>query len=324
MPSKLPSQNLTYTARARLFILVLLLVLPVLGIQIYGAWSDLQQALNERKLASVNAAAHAQSDFDALLLDTRGVLSDLVRVGELRGSFGCAVLFPELRLALARLTPEATNVALAHTDGSIYCSTNPVRADANASGLVDFQAAKETREMALGIYATAELDAAPATSASPLLSISYPVLTSSGSVPTIVVATLGIQWLANWKNEIFLPSGSAITLIAPNGEVLWRNLSGEEVSLSGILSAAPEVMRAVQQGTYSIESPDFDGITRLNTFVPLGSGDRVAAYTWDIRWKSCTGRHTRTCTGSCFFLEYCLLPCLGLPGGEARSFSFSP
>ncbi|MRR32071.1 PAS domain S-box protein, partial [bacterium] len=99
--------------------------------------------------------------------------------------------------------------------------------------------------------------------------ISYPVLSFNGEIQTVIFATFEVGWLQNWQNEIDLPTGAAVTLIAPDSTVLWRTISGEPVPVGGLQISEAAWYSAAPIGTTVVEGADFDGVTRLNTLTLL-------------------------------------------------------
>jgi len=281
--------NFYNTARARLFLLVLLVVIPSLGVQVFGAWNDLQQTLDERKLESVRAIDHAQSDFDQVLIDSRAVFTDLVRLNDIRSSNNCTQVFTALRFAYERLAPDAVNLALADAHGNIYCAINPVQGDRNIALQSDFQATLQTLDISAGIY---RLN--PSTGL-PFVSVSYPALSLDGKVQTVIVATFETNWLENWQSEISLPAGASVTLLAPDGTALWQTVSGEKMPVNGLAASESDWFRSLQAGQTVVEGPDFDGVVRLHTITPLGNSailhlgypvNELYSQAYDnLRWK---------------------------------------
>jgi PAS domain S-box-containing protein len=265
MSLRSPKIKLYNTARARLFLLVLLVVIPALGVQVFGAWSDLQQTLNERKLESVRFTDHAQSDFDHLLIETRTVFTDLVRLNDIRSSNNCTQVFTALRFAYERLAPDAVNLALADAHGNIYCAINSVQGDRNIASQTDFQSALQTLDLSAGEY---RLN--PSTG-QPFVNVSYPALSLDGKVQTVIVATFETNWLENWQSEISLPDGASVTLLAPDGAALWQTVGMEKVSVNGLTAPESDWFRSLQEGENAVEGADFDGVVRLHTIVPLGN-----------------------------------------------------
>jgi PAS domain S-box-containing protein len=260
-----PKIRLYNKARARLFLLVLLVVIPALGVQVYGAWSDLQQTIDERKLESVKVVDHAQSDFDHLLIETRTVFTDLVRLNDIRSTNNCAQVFTALRFAYERLAPDAVNLALADAQGNIYCAVNPVQGDRNIAAQSDFQTAFQTLDLSAGVY---RLN--PSTGL-PFVSVSYPALSLDGKVQTVIVATFETRWLEIWQSEISLADGASVTLLALDGTALWRTVSGEKIPVDGLTASGSDWFGSLQAGETVVEGPDFDGVSRLHTIIPLGN-----------------------------------------------------
>jgi len=260
-----PETSFWNKSRTRIFGLVLLIVIPALVVQIIGASYDLQQSLNERKLESVRILHHAQSDFAHLLDDARRAFSDLIRVKEMRSPDNCTQVFPLLRFAYERIAPDAINMGLADASGNIYCAINPVQGDTSIAAQPDFQAALQTLDMAAGVYRLDE------STNLPIVNLSYPVLSFNGEVQTVIFATFDVRWLSNWQSEVDLPSGAAVTLIAPDGSVLLRTISSEIVPVTGLLASAASWYTASPVGTTVEEGVDLDGVTRLNTLTPLGN-----------------------------------------------------
>jgi len=259
------------TARARLFVLVSLVVLPALVVLVYGAWSDLQQNLDERRAVSTHAAKQAQAEFAGLLDETRAVFTDLVRVPQMRAPNNCTQVFTSLRFAYERLAPNVTNLGLAEANGEIYCAINPVQGGKNLAKQVDFIAALESLDLSLGLYAPNPV------AGSPLVSLSYPILSFDGQVQTVIFATFDTRWLETWQGKTALPKGTALTLFTPDGRVLWRTVSGKQVPVNGRQAAGQERFPGIQAEQTASEGPDLDGVIRLNTFVPLQLEQQPAA-----------------------------------------------
>ncbi|RPI32132.1 MAG: PAS domain S-box protein [Chloroflexota bacterium] len=270
--SSLPRGPFWRSARARLFLLVLLVMVPALAVQIAGAWSDLQKEIGERKLEVTHVMAHAQGDFETLLDHSRTVFADLVRVNEIRKPDNCNQAYNSLRLAYERLAPEATNVGLSDVEGNIYCSVVPVFGDLNIAAQPQFQRAMKTLDLSVGAYTLNPLTGTPA------LSIAYPVLSFNSQVVTVIFVTYELQWLDVWQNEVALPEDTALTLVATDGAILKRSVSGQVVTGSRATALDSAWFATLQDGQTVIEAPDLDGVKRLHTLVPLALNSQSSAY----------------------------------------------
>jgi len=257
--------------RGRLLLLVLLVVAPALLVQVAGAWSDLQQEIASRKEELARETEHARGDFETLLGETRQAFTELVAQNEMRRSNNCVQMFGALRLAYQRLAPEAVNLGLANAGGEIYCAVSPVLGQVQIGDRPHFQSAVEILDLAVGEYGLNPLSGAP------VLEIAYPVLSFDGKVQTVIFASFELTWLEKWRNEVAMPPGVALTLLAPDGAVLYRAVDGRPVeNVSTAREAAWYV--PLRSGEAVVESADLDGARRLNTLVELEHDGQLAAY----------------------------------------------
>jgi HAMP domain-containing protein len=181
-------------------------------------------------------------------------------------------VFTSLCFAYERLAPNVTNLGLAEANGEIYCAVNPVQGGKNIAAQPDFIAASQSLDLALGLYT-----AHPA-AGSPLVSVSYPILSFDGQVQKLIFATFDTRWLETWQSKAALPEGAALTLLNPDGRPLWRSVSGENVPFNGEQAAEAEPLHAPQEGAAPSESPDLDGVIRLNITLPLNLGEQSAGF----------------------------------------------
>jgi PAS domain S-box-containing protein len=262
---------LWHGTRARLFLLVLLTVIPATAVQFVGAWSNLQQNLADRTTEVTHAASHAQGDFDTLLTRARTVFTDLVRLNEMRTPNSCTLIFTSLRLSYERLAPEATNLGLSDASGNLYCAVNPVQGESNLAAQPYFQNAVKTLDMSVGAYARNPLTGAAS------FAVAYPVTSFEGQVQTVIVAVFDASWLTAWQNEASLPDGAAYTLLSLESEPLLRVVDGKAVELTA--AAAPAAwLGPLQAGQSVMQAPDLDGVMRLHALAPLSLKGQTAAY----------------------------------------------
>jgi PAS domain S-box-containing protein len=118
-----------------------------------------------------------------------------------------------------------------------------------------------------------------------VVNVAYPVLSFDGQVQTVVVATFAERWLESWQQRRSLPPGSAVTLLADDGAVLWRTVDGKRAPVSGqsIREGSQEALTeawlaALAAGESVFSGADLDGVDRLQALTPLQLGDQVAGY----------------------------------------------
>jgi PAS domain S-box-containing protein len=262
---------LRQSTRGRLILLVLLVAVPGFVVQLYGAWSDLQQDIAARKQDARQLVVRAQANFETLLDTSRTVFSELVPLNAMRTPDNCTQVFNNLRLAYERLAPDATNIGLSDARGNIYCAVNPVLGESNLADQPHFVRAINSLDMAIGDYAVNPVNGQST------LSLAYPVLSFDGKIETVIFITYELNWLEDWQKEIALPPGTALTLVSQDGDILQRYLNGSEASAEGSAAETPWYA-SLQNGQDGFEAQDFDGVTRLHMIAPLRLGSQNAAW----------------------------------------------
>ena len=262
---------LRQSTRGRLILLVLLVVVPAFLVQLYGAWSDLQQDIAARKENAGSMVVRAEGHFQTILDTSRTVFSELVRLNAIHAPHNCTEVFNDLHLAYERLAPDATNIGLSDANGNIYCATHVVVGQKNIAEEPHFVRAIESLDMAVGDYSRNPVTGVPN------LNITYPVLSFDGKVETVIFITYELHWMESWQNQVALPADTAITLVSPDGEILERYFNGLRIGGEGSAAQA-QWYAALRNGQEAVEAPDLDGVTRLHMLAPLRLGSQTAAW----------------------------------------------
>jgi PAS domain S-box-containing protein len=262
---------LRQSTRGRLILLVLLVAVPGFLVQLYGAWSDLQQDIAAGKQDARQIVVRAQGNFETLLDTSRTVFSELVPLNAMRTPDNCTQVFNNLRLAYERLAPDATNIGLSDARGNIYCAVNAVVGESNIADQPHFLRAINSIDMAIGDYVVNPV------SGQPTFSIAYPVLSFDRKIETVIFITYELNWVEEWQKEIALPPGTALTLISIDGDILQRYLNGAKTSAEGN-AAETKWYSSLQNGQDGLEALDIDGVTRLHMIAPLQLGSETAAW----------------------------------------------
>lgn len=262
---------LRQSTRGRLILLILLVAVPGLLVQIYGAWSDLQQDIAARKRDARQIVVRAQGNFETLLDTSRTAFSELVRMNAVRTPDNCTQVFNDLRLVYERLAPAAINVGLSDAEGNIYCAINVVMGKSNIADEPHFLRATQSLDIAIGDYTATPFNGLPT------LSVAYPVLSFDRKIETVIFITYELRWLEDWQKEIALPTDTALTLISVDGDILQRYLNGSRASGEGSV-AETQWYRSLQTAQDGLEAPDIDGVTRLHNLAPLQLDSQTAAW----------------------------------------------
>ncbi len=252
--------------RARIFLIVLLILLPILGL-VYV--NDQQEERIWADLALVQArhlAAHVSGDYSDLVSDTQRLLASLARLPEIRTAGpGCGSV-----LAWYRETyPAYTNLGVIDRRGNLVCSALPMPGAVYAGDREYFRHVIETHQFAVGEYQIGRVTYQAG------LNFGYPVLDSTGDVRAVLFAALDLRGLSLLGAGTVLPAGSIATLVDREGTVLTRSpdpdrWKGRPLPETAVLNA----IRSQDKGVVETQGPD--GIQRVYGFAALsgnpGSG----------------------------------------------------
>lgn len=259
-----------YSLRFRLFLLILLTILPlatVMGGNIVSARRSAIQNIENELLDLSRSILHQQ---DNLIQDTRILFTDLSSSPDLHPDDpeACSAFLEELQAQ----NPQYTTILLATSEGNVFCSgvlSDPV----NLADREYFQHTLQRGDFVVGKYIIGRL------TGKPLLPLAYPVLDHGGNVAYVLAVGLDLDWLDQLIQLAALPPGSTVTLLDREATILARapnadNLVGQTVPESALFQAILE-----QQGDGMLDGPGLDGTPRLYAFAPLVAvGEDVDVY----------------------------------------------
>jgi signal transduction histidine kinase len=248
--------------RVRLFLLVLLAVLPALSLIIYSGLKQREQdatraGQNAQEFTQQAAARYAQTSEE-----TRQLLVLISKVSYLRESEQCDALLKSLRLDL----PQYRSIGVASTNGEVFCSSIPLSQPLNVADRSYFQEAIAQQRFSQIYFQISRV------SGQASLAYGYPWNDQSGAALGAVIAAIDLPALWDSLSGSGLPEGSRITLFDKEGIVLARNLDadqwiGKPLEDSTIFAA----MRGGAGGTF--EAADLDGVQQLYAFTRIGAGE---------------------------------------------------
>jgi steroid delta-isomerase-like uncharacterized protein len=260
--------SLSKNLRVRFLLLVLLAVLPALGLLIYTAADQRDQAVANARGEASNLASLAAADESRLIEGTRQLLVVLARLPEVRN--GDAAACNALLADMLADFPLYANLGVIAPDGRLTCSAVPAPGPTNLSDRLYFQQAAVRRDFAVGEYQTGRVTGVET------LNCGYPVLDSDGRLLAVVYAALSLDWLNNFAAAANLPADAVLTVIDRHGTVLVRQPeSAQWVGRS--LLGTPVVETILEQGTGVTEAAGESG-PYLYGFVPLAGGTSGSAY----------------------------------------------
>ncbi len=263
--------SLLGSLRVRFMLLVLIALLPALGLLVYVADGQRDQAVEDAQEDARRFAMLAAADQKRLLDSTRQLLVALAVLPEVRGGDPevCSALLSTLRGEV----PLYANLGVIELDGDLACSAVPPPGPTNLADRVYFRRAIETGDFAVGEYQIGRVTGLPT------LNCGYPVVDEAGQILAVVYAALDLIWLNEFAAEAGLPEGSVLTVVDRTGTVLVHHPDPAEESWIGrSLAGTPVVETILSRGAGTTEAPGEDGRSYLYAFEPLAGGAAGSAY----------------------------------------------
>ncbi len=247
--------------RGRLFLLVLLAVLPAFALTWYTGWEN-----RERQRASVAGdtvalARIVANDQERVIDGTKQILSDLAMVPEARS--GDPTRFLSYFALLMKLYPGYASFSVIDPAGNVLVSRPPVEHPTNFSDRVWFERVLTTRDFAVGNYQKGQL------TGKQVVVGAWPVVDAAGRVVSVLAAGLDITWLNQIAATAQLPRGALLALVDRQGNVVARYPAAVGVLGRGLPDAAL-IARMRQQDEGTVELAGEDGVSRVYAFTPVG------------------------------------------------------
>src|SRR3990172_5127808 len=142
--SRLPLASL----RVRLFLLVLLAVLPAAALILYTGWEQRRHAATEAQADALRLTRLAASEHQRLIKGAHQLLLALAQLPSVRSrdAAGCNALFA----GLLKQYPRYANFGASTPDGEVFCSALPLRGPTNNADRAYFRLALQSRDFAAG------------------------------------------------------------------------------------------------------------------------------------------------------------------------------
>lgn len=247
--------------RTRLFALVLITVLPVLGLMYYTAAEQQKLDVARGQEDVLRLVRDAAGEQERMIEVTRQFLVIMAELPEIHS--GDPVAGSRIMAGLLKRYPVYVNIGVIGINGELLCSAVPVSGTVNLSDRPYFQRAFRTRDFAIGDYQVGR------TTGKPTLNLGYPVLDEAGQVKAVLFAAIDLNWLGQTASGANLPPGATLTVTDRNGTVLARYPDGEGF----VGKTMPEVpaFQAIlnKQGESAARITGADGTERLIAVKPL-------------------------------------------------------
>jgi signal transduction histidine kinase len=250
------------TLQARLFLLVVVSVLPILGLIGYNEVGIRQAGTREFHEETLHQARLLGTELDRIVDGGRQLLDSFARLPALqRPGAECD---DQLRRLAARL-PQFARLAVADPDGRVVCrSDGPAEADAAAGAA--YRRAIATGDFTVGAHGGAHGGAAPT------IAFAAPLRDDWETVIGAVGAALDLDWLRRRLDALPSLPDSTVAVADAEGAVIYRRPDrGAAPPVGGLqaaLVAQPGTTPDANPGTTEVTR--LDGTTAIIGHVPVG------------------------------------------------------
>ena len=242
-----------------MILLVLLCAIPLAGLLLYSAYEQRRLTVAKAAQDALRLALEIAEIHDDIIHGARQLLIGLAYLPVVHNhdSQSCNTLFA----ALLRQFPIYANLGAAKPNGEVFCSSLPLKQPLNISDQPSFQAALQTRDLAVSGYLIGRI------SGKPSIVITYPSVDSSGNVRAVVFIGVDIAWLDRRLAGMSLPQRVAVSLIDQQSTILYRHPDPEK--WVGKPAGEPlirlESLLAKREGAVA-EAVGMDGVPRIYAF----------------------------------------------------------
>ena len=253
--------------RARLLLLVLLAVIPVLGLLLYTDLEQRRLAADQAQEDALRFVRLAAADQTQLIQGTDQLLAALAQLPAVRDGDpeACTLLFTNL----LKRYPAYANLGAARADGEVFCSVVPVTGPLSVAGSTWFQHVVQRRDFTIGEYQRSLV------TGQFTLVLGYPVLDVTGQVRAVIAAALDLGRLNQLAAQARLPAGATLTAVDRNGTIVARYPDPWQW-IGTVLPPNIRAMLAQDEGTAEVAG--VDGTRRLYAFTQVGGASEVGMY----------------------------------------------
>ena len=244
--------------RARLMVLALLAMAPLMFERVHtleAARAERTERANAEVIDLARRGADAQQD---IIYSVRALLQIVARIYD-RIPFEQSDCDQYLTNLSANI-PWIRGLSIAGTDGRIRCSTTPRAVGMDVSERAHFYMAMRLHDFALSDYVIGQIHQAPS------LLAGYPVLAEDGSVSSVVLAVINMQWLSKLVATATQRSGASVLLIDGSGTLIAA-AAGEENLVGKSFADRTLVQDILAHDEGTMTTAGLDGVRRIFAYV---------------------------------------------------------
>jgi diguanylate cyclase len=159
------------------------------------------------------------------------------------------------------LAPDFHTLGVASLEGKVICDSLPFEGEVDVSDRDYIQRAINNKEFSIGNYQIGRVTGKPS------LNFGYPVLSEEGEVRRVLIASLGLDWLNPFIEELDLPVDSDVFIFDRDGKVLYNYFNRDQVGKFGLEAPLFAAILAKTDGTATITTDD--GVEKVFAFTPI-------------------------------------------------------
>lgn len=255
--------------QTRLFVLVVLAFLPMVGLYWHGGRSLESAERESREAELVQIATTAGLEYRRLLEDSEALLGALSEFPEIRSPRQ-----PECNRLLASVMSHLeyyTAIQVIEVDGFVGCGSLELDGGLNVGDRYYHQATLANNQFTVGNYVVGRL------TGKPVLGVGFPVRSADGTgVEAVLAGYVDLTKLGNHVFEMDMPDAATFTVLDRAGTVMVRVPAGRHaMGYDTVGASIPESFPAPvgdERGTYVVSGADLDGVDRVFAVAPLRAG----------------------------------------------------
>ena len=246
--------------RARLVLLVVVALLPVLGLFAWVAASKQSDALKLARSTlqsqALLTAASQQPQVEAI----KQLLGDLASAPSVKGRL--PGLCSEYLRNLHAMHPQYTDLGVVALDGTVVCHSEASLVGADASARPFFKRVMASRQFSIGEYGTGRYSGQAG------VGFAAPVHDNAGALSGVVFAALSVQAFAPLLAQVAPPAGASVVLTDRKGTILAAQPA--VAGAVGSLQKDATIRAFLQAPRMGVEeAPDAVGEQRVYAFAPV-------------------------------------------------------
>lgn len=250
-----------HNLRFKIILIILTAIIPYFILLTYSTLKQRDLVIRNAEDELTHIAAFLSSQQDLINKTTENFLIGLAKIynESNKDKTLCSKIFSNF----IKSQEIYSNIGIALTDGTVWCSAVQVTKNVSFYDREWFQKALKTKRFVSSEYVLGKI------TQKPLAAYGYPVLNRNGDVTAIVFAGINLNWIKKYINNIVLPSGSIITIIDHNGKILVRTAEPEKWIGKTITDSEIYKIISVSKTKGVSIVKGIDGIKRFTLYYPF-------------------------------------------------------